>query len=1183
MEKLRYFLYEIVSVSMGLALLGFFGTLSFLPMELHMMGEGQTMYYLFIFLCFGIVISFLVLSFIKRKNRYIIARVVDIASIICLIFVIVAFLTFTQDLFEPWLIQVGWFLRYNGFIVGLFMGLITIKTTISLSMIISNFNTSIVGTSSGDQRGHDGNLRVLSSLIIVLCFGFYIFAMVFYRYVSFFMLLTSIFAIMMGLLLFSVLLLLNANYYNYVRSKFFDNPAPNPGNNPLEAELKVGKSQKISNQANDGIIKKINSKLLRVGTHPKEFWLMFIPLLVVLVLGIVALAIYPLNLTVHLLIPYGGPEPMPYDMPATQLFSIIMVVLVFSFALFAAYGGRMYRRLKKFYKKKKTTYLKISNLGMIDALRFLGLFLVFSQILYFFEFPLYLPEIVSSFLLFGMIGAGVYFLVDKHPNCKRIVYTTAILVLLLNFFIIFNDGFANMLTWAETYSAEVDVLFPFTYLHSMPNFYFVGIPLGFIVSDLFFDLSFKHTDGTDSMNRTAAITITPFLLGLLFIPGNFILNNPGADVPSGDPTAFMFYLFTIALSIVLLVGLAFNYLVTEVLIPIFIEKKGIRKKNVFKKNKMNNPGNPPNARKKVVKGAPLKKKVIGLSLTGLVAVAFVGSFGILYTFNQTYQRPMLVHNPGNYLIWVQNSTERVTKDVMICTRTSPLIDAVEISLAKNEYAAFQLVWRPLGGPIDSLTCQIDDFEHQVSPYNISAGNCSMRYVDFIFEEEFPDILRPLTSLDLEKQENYVFWFDVRTPYDAIEGDYEGRLNFSFNGGQEEIITIRLHVWNFTIPNMRHLRTNIGSRSNSFTIIDNYIAHRMNDYGSVISAASTFSELNTQPDKTCWLNTSDDTWEFNWTWYDSLVQYKLDRGMNGFSVVTFSLGRDPPIEDATWMLRLKNWLKGVANHLETKGWLNYSYYYFIDEFQLFIPAGYTREEYFDRLEILLREMKNATTKLKIMTTTPPSAELEDLYDYIDIYCPISDDRDKARWDERLAADCEFWFYTCVGPLAPWPNSMLYDRLYAIRVLMWQAWLYNVHGYLFWYSYDYHHAKYGLAANGWGDGLFFYLQGGQIYDSIRWEQYLEGQEDYEYLWLLNATLKYLEENPGLIPVNELNNYKAEFNAIISSVVGEKWVYCDHVSTLYSGRDRIGLILDDLASVVNLTALGEAQWFPPYKPGA
>ncbi|NVM53441.1 MAG: DUF4091 domain-containing protein [Candidatus Helarchaeota archaeon] len=1178
MTKLKYSLYEIVTVSLGLALLGFFGTLSFLPMEIHMMGEGHTIYWMFIFLSFSLITSFLLLSFLKQKYRFIITRIFDVAAIICLIFVIHAFLTFTQDLFEPWLVQVGWFLRYNGFIVGLFMGLVTIKTTMSLSTIISNFNDSEAKSSSENIKGDSENSKLPTMLILLLSFGFYIFAMLFYRYVSFFMLLTSIFIIEIGLILFSIMFLMNENYYNFVNSKFFDSPVLNLGENAIEAESKITKSESTKKLTNGGIISKINSKLMMVGTHPKEFWLLFIPLVLFLVFGIVTIILAPLDIIIHIAFPYEV-GTMEYDMPLIQMFSIIMIILVFGSALFAMYGGRMYRRLIKYYKRKRSSFLKIFSFSLIDVLRFIGLFLVISQIVYFFEYPIYLPEIISYFLFCGMIGVGIYFLVASRPIIKKGLYATAISLLILNFYLIFKDGLANKV---NSFSGEFDILFPFKFLHSWGNFLLVGIPIGFILSELFSDLVFKHTDGTDSMIRTAAITATPFLLGMILVPGNFLLNNPGGDPPLSDQTFFMFYLYCIALSIVLLVGLAFNYLVTEILIPIFIEKKPKWKKNIIKKN---NPGKLSNARKKIRRKASPKKKVIGLSLTALVVVAFVGSFSIYYSFSQTYQRPILVHNPGNYLIWLQNSTERVTKDTTICTSTSPHIDAVELFMAKNEYAAFQLVWRPLGGSINSLTYQINDFEHQVSPYNISADNCSLRYIDFILEEEFPDILRPLTSLDLDKQENYVFWFDIRTPYDAVEGDYEGRLNFTFNGGQEEIITIRLHVWNFTIPNMRHLRTNIGSRSDDFDIIDNYIDHRMNDYGALIRAAPTLSDLNTTETYTCWLNTSSDTWTFNWTWWDSMVEYKLNHGMNGFSVpypLRIEDRRDPYIENATRMLWLKNWLADVEGHLDDKNWLNYSYYYFIDEFSIFIPAPYTRQEYFNRCRILLSEMKNASPNIKIMTTTPPSEELELLRDYIDIYCPISNDRDKARWDERMEVDTEFWFYTCVGPTAPWPNSMIYDRLYATRVLLWQVWLYKVHGYLFWHSYMYYHGKYGIAFNGYGDGWFLYKQGGQLYDSLRWEMYLEGQEDYEYLWLLNATLQYLEENPGIISAGELNNYKAEFDAIVSSIVGERWVYCDHVSTLYSGRDRIGAILNNLGSVVNITALGEAQWFPPYKPG-
>ena len=124
---------------------------------------------------------------------------------------------------------------------------------------------------------------------------------------------------------------------------------------------------------------------------------------------------------------------------------------------------------------------------------------------------------------------------------------------------------------------------------------------------------------------------------------------------------------------------------------------------------------------------------------------------------------------------------------------------------------------------------------------------------------------------------------------------------------------------------------------------------------ILKNLDNISKLNTVEKLTCYLNRTTNNWTFNWTWWDKMIQYKLDRGMNAFTV-QYPLGiadfRDPYIENTTRMLWLKNWLEDVEDHLENKSWLNYSYFYFIDEFQMFIPAGYTREDYFERLHPLL---------------------------------------------------------------------------------------------------------------------------------------------------------------------------------------------------------------------------------------
>lgn len=1167
MVKLKYFIYEIGSTSVGLGLLAFLGTLSFLPIDIMIMGEGQTVTWLFIILSISLIAAFLLLSFVKRK--FLLLRILNILTILMAILVINTFLIFTQDLFEPWLIQVGWFLRYNGFIVGVFLGIIAIQTVTGLSLIISEMH-KFKELEGGEDKGSNKKIKLLTFLVFGICIFFYICEMLVFRYSTFLAALLLIFFIEMSFLAFSIIELSFSNYFIFIKTNFFGNTGQNAVN--------TSENHKISDQNSSGgkIFSSINSKLEKAETNNSRFWHLFVPLLPLLILGIFLAIIFPFNFLMHVAFPYGV-GVIEWDVPITQVFSYLLIAFVFFVLTFFVYIGRIKRRLEAYYPKGRKTSMKMIAYGSLDAMRFLGIFLVISQVLYFFEYIMYLPEVVSLYLVCGGIGGAIYYFLGRTPNLRKIMYIISILLLTLNMYLTYIDGLAYA---SNTYSGEFILYFPFMYLHSWPNFLLVGIPSGILLSDLLLNVAFTHNDGGDSVKRSLLIAITPFMLGMLMVPGAYLNDNPGGNPPLTPQDYTIFFYFCLVLGILLVLGLCMNYLITEILVPRFVERKSKTKDREVSRNK--SVGTKKNNSRSV--GTSKRKRIMAISLMGIMVFSFMGSWSIYNTFSQTYQRPIIINDPDNYCIWIQNSSERVSRDVVI-SDMSPHIDVVEITMAKNEYAAIQLVWRPYKA-IQSLSFVISDFSHQNDSFVIRASNCSLRLVDFIIEDEFPDLLRPFSVLDLVKGKNNVFWFAVRTPYEALEGSYEGNITFDFNSGQKAVVTIQLNVWNFTVPNMRHLRTNIGVRSDSYTKINNYLDHRLNDYGVDILYTSSLAQLNTVEKYTCYLNTGTNTWTFNWTWWDNMIQYKLDNGINAFTVdypLGIADGRDPYIEDSTRMLRLKNWLSDVESHLENKSWLDYGWLYFIDEFNVFIPTGYSRAEYFNRCRILLSEIKLAAPKIKIMTTTPPSQELQDLREYIDIFCPISNDRDKERWDERLAADCEFWTYTCVGPLAPWPNAQLYNRLWEIRVLMWQVWLYDIQGFLYWHSSSYYHGDYGFAYNGYGDGWFLYEMDGQLYDSLRWEMFLEGQEDYEYLWLLNATLQYLENHPGLISQQAIDDYRSELETIVNSIAGERWIYCDHVETIYSGRDRVGVILHELGSIVNITAIGEALWLPPYRPGA
>ena len=76
--------------------------------------------------------------------------------------------------------------------------------------------------------------------------------------------------------------------------------------------------------------------------------------------------------------------------------------------------------------------------------------------------------------------------------------------------------------------------------------------------------------------------------------------------------------------------------------------------------------------------------------------------------------------------------------------------------------------------------------------------------------------------------------------------------------------------------------------------------------------------------------------------------------------------------------------------------------------------------------------------------------------------------------------------------------------------------------------------------------------------------------------------IQDGTELIPEAKVKNMQDELDNIVHSVVGEKWAYSDHPSTMYSALYKIGNMLNELNTYINTTTIGEALWLPPYKPG-
>lgn len=1159
MLKVKYYTYEILSISIGLALLAFFGTFTFLPMEVMLMGELQTWYWVFIFLTLGSLAAFFLISLHKDK-ALLIMRVVDPIIAVLTIFMITSYLTFTSDLLEPWLIQASWYFRYNGLLIGLTCVFILIKCVAGVSFLITKFASNSVSNNLSKEK-MDLILKKITLSIFIVMFSFYIMNLLSYRYFTLLHAFIFIFIIQCLLIIISPFLYLQKDHAFY--SSFV---------------IITVDSTKIK-RSKSSIKNLFTNKLKSVNSSWGFFKVGLLPFLVFTILAIVIMLLMPLEVSVQLSMPFD-PNAASSPIQVVQVSSIALIGFFFIALLYLVSGGRSYLRFSDNLKNSGLKKLKISGIGVLDGMKWLGLIFAFALLSYFFNYPIYFPLVISYVMIYGIFGAILYFLFGTSEKSKLFLYTLSILLLLINLIFMYVDGFENSINYYDMYpKSSVDILFPFKYIHSTYHLLFVGIPLGIISSDLFISTFFKDTNGGDS----TMLAICVFAGAAMIHPFNWLINIPGSAPPLEDQTHLMFKVFTFGLMAILILGLSYHYL-TEYLIPYFQKKKSKRKRNFYPRSKKAIPSEAVfTGRENHING----KKIMALSLSAFILISLFGGIAIASTHQDAYKKPLLANSPGNYYLWYQPSTERVTKDFNVALESSPFLDPVELSLAKNEYEAFQIVWRPTGEKINDLSYKISDFIHEsIKSEKIDANLCSLRYMDYIIQSEFPDILKPFDQLDLEPNTNTVFWFSLKTPYDLLAGNYFGNITFTFNEIERVNVPVRLKIWNFAVPKTRHLRNNIKSLRNNQDVLDNYFYHRMNDYGESVLGTFDLNQLNTEKEYTCHLNKTTGEWIFNWTWWDNKTQYKLDNGMNAFRTY-YPLGigggpkggRDPYIEDETKMAWLKSFLAEFQDHMEEKGWLKYAYFYFIDEFQFFIPSGYTREQYFERLGIVLKEMKEAAPKLKIMCTAPPTEELEGLSDYFDIYCPVSTDRDKERWDERKDAGCEMWMYACVGPMSPYPNSHLYNRLYETRILLWQSYLYNLDGFLYWHSMYYGHGKYGVSYNGYGDGWFIHEIDGKLYDSSRWENYLQGNEDFEFLWLANAALDYLEENPTEMTADQIQAKRTELNNILISIVGERYKYCDHPSILERGRVQIGELLNELSALLDLNAIGEAPWEPPY----
>ncbi|MEX2729018.1 MAG: glycoside hydrolase domain-containing protein [Candidatus Sigynarchaeum springense] len=1139
-----------------MSVLAFFSSVLLYPRDILGSSEGLTTVWVPVFVMIGFNAAFFTGAFFKRTRGHLLVLVGNVITLVAAYYLINMFLNYTADNHEPWIVQMAWFVRDNGLPVGILVGAATNSSVTSLSHIIASIP-------DGTVRGTNSKATEIA-VLLALVLGLFAAYQYIYRFsATIFVLLT-----MFALLAVSAIACLP--------------PAIELlGDNPPEQEIPPGRTvyypttRSFTPPAKVDPLKGLHDRLEMAGNERISFWWSFF-LLMFANAGMVYLLIdsYPTNNENYLLY-------------FAYFFLIWLVLVAYTYSR---------RRSDNMLLGKGIKRWKTSGLAYVDAIRIVAAFVACCGLMYFFKYPLYIPEVLGKIAAFSVVGCIIAAATIKSKAWNHALYLASLGVIMINYYLLFNDAMGN----AYNVYGPMDIFFPFQYIHSWWHVASAGFCSGFLLANEFLRFTTRHNEGGDSIQRSMAITLASIL-----VPGLAVYLGYGAigsAIPGGRPEVWEPIDLTLAGNEGLVLGCLAGAGLALLAAILYIAKNAHLFGVKFLARRVENPrpsgwvgiGN--HRTGAIIQGTRQNRRVkpgTASAILVLVVAGMVAGCGTLIwqTFTTSQRRPLVYYEPGKFALWLANATERLDPDTVVSLDPANIIDTFSIHAAANEYEAFQIVYTPLGQSMNDLTCMFTNFTNvNNGSQSIPASAFLIRHVENIIEDEFPDVLKPFTRLQVTGTRNHAFWVSVRVPYGTAAGAYSGTLYFKYNYNVEHSYvntTVPVHfmveVYNFTIPRMRHLRTNMGDMTDSPAYMASFRSHRINSYGVPIRCTQDYASFIAPGSiYTCYYNATDYTYTFNWTLWDVLTQQNLDAGANGFCFFGSpeqGMPRVPRMSEPGWNASYTSFLQQLQQHLIDKNWLEYAFIYFIDEFQMFIPEGFTADAYYKLLESFLQLINSSAPLIKIMTTTPPRSDgLAALRQYIDIYCPIALDYNKTEWEDQMAQGKEFWQYYCVGPQAPWPNSHLYNRLYETRVLLWQCFHYDIQGFLYWSSNAQYHGQYGFGYNGWGDGWFVHISDdGTVYDSPRWENYLDAQEDYEYLWLANRSIAWLRANSSVYSNAQLDAFQAMLDSAVSSVASDREIHAQHPAAIYQARATIAAMLEQFASNVDLLALGEAKWRP------
>jgi hypothetical protein len=503
-------------------------------------------------------------------------------------------------------------------------------------------------------------------------------------------------------------------------------------------------------------------------------------------------------------------------------------------------------------------------------------------------------------------------------------------------------------------------------------------------------------------------------------------------------------------------------------------------------------------------------------------------------------------------VWWCESGWKVGRDTGLLIEPGGDTQPVSVSAARGEFEAAQVVlraekqgqlilarvgtFRSPSWRTAPISVQIDEVAY-VQVTHPTDPTCARGW----YPDPLPPLLMPLT---LPAQQNQPLWLTFHVPRDTRAGDYDSELHLTTTLGEVRV-PLHVHVYDFTLPEVTHLKSALGMGSHSINqyhhleqpqdkevvyekYLRNFAEHRISPYSFYDYAPMDVQFKGEGTNKHAQVDFSK---------FDEAAEQWLDqahfntfmlplRGMGGGTFESRHLGELEGFQEGTpEFARLFNdYLGQVETHLVERHWLSKAYTYWFDE-----PAPKDFEFVVDGM----KRLHDAAPGIRRMLTIEPEPPL---LGYVDIWCGLTPKWTPELVRQRQNAGQEVWWYICCSPHAPYITEFIDHPGTEPRLWPWQSWQYGVQGILIWatlywtsptafpppklqdpwtdpMSYVSGYGKKPGEIGYWGngDGRFLYpprrdpnTEKAPCLDapinSIRWENLRDGMEDYEYFWLL-----------------------------------------------------------------------------------